>query len=222
MMTNKSRIIIGLSSKMQGGKDEFAGIATKEYSALRKDFSDTLKEEMMEEVIRPYNLPITQHHLYGTNVDKESTIIINHETVVNIINDIPIYKIFFNTYAKQTEDKFLFNTRSLMQFHGTDYRRDNYGEDYWVDKTFINVPDDAFIVCPSTRFWNEASAIKRLNGILVRINRLDRPHGSNEEHISEIDLDKWLDWDYVIENNSTLEEYHDKCRKVIKKILENK
>ena len=54
------------------------------------------------------------------------------------------------------------------------------------------------------RFPNEAEAIRSLGGLLVRIDRPDVP---KMNHPTECALDDWSDWDHVIENNGTLDEF---------------
>lgn len=97
----------------------------------------------------------------------------------------------------------------LLQWWGTDFRRKNFGANYWVDKTVAQIaretPDVALVT--DTRFPNEAQAVKDLGGYNLNITRLnidgtpfvasDRP----ADHPSEIALDNW-NWDLKIVNSS--------------------
>ena len=60
------------------------------------------------------------------------------------------------------------------------------------------------------RFRNEAIALKRAGFTCVRIIRDDRVIDRSQTHQSELDLVNWDGWDYVIENNGTLEEFYKK------------
>ena len=74
------------------------------------------------------------------------------------------------------------------------------------------------VVVTDVRIPDEATAIKRAGGILVKINRpyydpvLDDPYIPVPEHPSEHALDDWDDWDLVIDNDGTLEELRQKCK----------
>ena len=75
--------------------------------------------------------------------------------------------------------------RHAMQTLGTEWGRDFIGDGYWV-KTF-NRRAEQFrdVVCDDVRFHNEADAIKRRGGFLVRVvrpdNRIDLTHQSERE-----------------------------------------
>ncbi|HXQ34297.1 MAG TPA: hypothetical protein VN843_09810 [Anaerolineales bacterium] len=97
---------------------------------------------------------------------------------------------------------------ALLQWWGTDLRRVEFGENYWVDKTVAQIkkenPDVALIT--DTRFPNEAQAVKDLGGYTFNVTRLnadgslfiapDRP----ANHVSETALDGWA-WDLKIVNS---------------------
>ena len=83
------------------------------------------------------------------------------------------------------------------------------------------------VVITDVRIPDEATTIKRAGGILVKINRpyydpvlddpyydpvLDDPYILVPEHPSEHALDDWDDWDLVIDNDGTLEEFRQKCK----------
>lgn len=71
------------------------------------------------------------------------------------------------------------------------------------------------------RFPNEFEAVKDRNGITIRVNREYQnpliPEISIPEHPSEISLDHITDWDYVIDNNGTIEELIKKVREILNK-----
>ena len=97
---------------------------------------------------------------------------------------------------------------AFLQWWGTDLRRKNFGENYWVDKTIAQIkaekPDVALIT--DTRFPNEAQAVKGLGGYNLNITRLSAdgtPFVAPDrlaDHPSETALDNW-NWDLKIINS---------------------
>lgn len=92
----------------------------------------------------------------------------------------------------------------LLQWWGTEFRRNHFGMNYWVDKLFASIPANLDIAMVSdTRFPNEADGIKQRGGYTVNVQRLredgtqyyssDRP----VDHPSEIALDGY-DWDFYL------------------------
>jgi hypothetical protein len=77
---------------------------------------------------------------------------------------------------------------------------------------------DHMFLIPDLRYKNEAKRIKERGGILVRINRGNLPPIEDPSHISEVDLDNWEDWDYVIDNNGSLEDFKQKIIVLASKI----
>lgn len=80
------------------------------------------------------------------------------------------------------------------------------------------------------RFSNEAIALKERGGVIIRINRprVGIEHmndGSKrlaqnpiEEHESETGLDDYKDFDFVIENDGTLEDLKEKVKTIVKSL----
>jgi dephospho-CoA kinase len=55
-----------------------------------------------------------------------------------------------------------------------------------------------------------------MGGILIRVNRAEC-EGRTNEHVSETALDDFNGWDYVIENNGTIEELIGQVRTILEK-----
>lgn len=97
-----------------------------------------------------------------------------------------------------------FSPRDLMQTLGTEWGR-NMDEDFWV-KILMREYDRSIQVYPNCvwavvdcRFENECKAIRDRGGKLIKIVR--RGIETTDTHPSEMALDNWTDWDYIIENN---------------------
>ena len=107
--------------------------------------------------------------------------------------------------------------RSLLQKIGTDLFRNQLHNNTWVNATFANYQDDNWIIT-DVRFPNELEAVKKHNGIIIRINRgLVERTGKmiqEPEHISETALDN-AEFDYVIENDCTIDDLIEKVREIL-------
>jgi hypothetical protein len=75
-------------------------------------------------------------------------------------------------------------------------------KDTWIDFALKGVKADV-IVITDCGFINEAIAIKKAGGFLCKVQRDGLPQGTDAR---EVELDTWHDWDYVVNNESTLEQ----------------
>lgn len=93
--------------------------------------------------------------------------------------------------------------REILQATGQFYR--SIDIDFWVNKCINKLFVNKNYVISDCRLANEYTAIKKLNGKIIRINRdnILRGYVSNSEDISETDLTNH-DFDLNIENNGTL------------------
>ena len=107
--------------------------------------------------------------------------------------------------------------RILLQQIGTDLFRNQLHPNTWVNASFANYLNNAWIFT-DVRFPNELEAIKKRKGVTIRINRgLVERTGKmiqEPEHISETALDD-AKFDYVIENNGTIEELIEQVKKIL-------
>lgn len=101
--------------------------------------------------------------------------------------------------------------RRILQWWGTEYRRDqdpDYWTKAWVRKVSRFDLDDTHVLIDDVRFANELDTIKGEGG---RIYKIVRPgfDGANN-HASETSLDDYRDWDGIIHNDGSLEEFETK------------
>lgn len=101
--------------------------------------------------------------------------------------------------------------RELLQQIGTKMRE--IDEDFWV-KT-VNLKDGYYNIITDVRYKNEARWIKENGGIIIR---LFRDTGLNDTHSSEIDLDDYNEFDYIVDSNCTLEELNKQALAIAKKL----
>jgi hypothetical protein len=126
-----------------------------------------------------------------------------------------------NGELKGIPDQFWgFTPRWALQKVGTEAMR-GVLNDIWV-KTLVRRakmhPKESILIT-DMRFPNEAAAVKELGGVLVRCNR-DLPFDSiMDTHASETALDHFTDWDFVLNNNGTMDQLKDQVESMIKVIL---
>lgn len=93
------------------------------------------------------------------------------------------------------------STRKLLQFYGTDFMQDRFGQNVWLK----NAPTQDAIIT-DVRFPHEINFIKDNGGVLVKVMRLDmidvhlKENSRNlDKHISE-SMVTYNDQDYIILN----------------------
>ena len=99
--------------------------------------------------------------------------------------------------------------RKFLQFIGTEWAREK-NNNVWIDIAVKKARETRHNVYVSdVRFRNEFDAMRDNDFVLVKINR-----GGVEksDHSSEVELDGVPDyeWDFVLDNDGTLEEFYSK------------
>ena len=102
--------------------------------------------------------------------------------------------------------------RELLQGIGQGLR-DAIDPNLWVKILFANTEGWSNYIIADVRYPNEVYAIKKRNGILIRIDRKGAGAGN---HSSETALDNYKEWDVHIENNSSIEDLFEAMRIFIK------
>jgi hypothetical protein len=96
--------------------------------------------------------------------------------------------------------------RRLLQVFGTEVGRKMLGDDVWIKIALSGIKSEDRVVISDVRFPNEADAIKKLGGIVWRINR--RNHSAVNGHASEHAMDNYM-FNHVIYNDGTLDDLSD-------------
>ena len=217
------KTIIGLSGKARSGKDSFIQALTGNNYIVR-GFADSLKEECAEFCTKLIDLKVATDTIDGYENLREFLAYLNLGPVLDqdgselfmdwYVNDFqPIQctcgtkRHDLGTWVKIFNDPILKPAfRKLMQWWGTEYRRNLFGESYWVDqmsKFIDSIPEDSVLFINDVRFLNEASFVKSHGGTLIRIVRPGIFSGS---HPSETSLDDYPGFDFVVQNVGTLED----------------
>lgn len=115
-----------------------------------------------------------------------------------------------------------FSPRDSLILIGSTFGRNQIYENIWIDTVFnrydFNKNCDKKLLITDVRFPNEYESIKKRKGILIRINRPDFQKNQNQNEIeSECSLDEH-NFDFVINNDGTLDELIEKIKNIIGKI----
>lgn len=113
--------------------------------------------------------------------------------------------------------------RDLLQKLGTEAMRSGLHKNVWVNALFadyqFNIEEDEQVpywIITDSRFPNELAAVKEHNGIAIKVIR-DSGNTIGTTHTSETALDDYTKWDYVINNNGTLEELKTQVLSILEK-----
>lgn len=197
-------MLIGIVGFAGSGKDTIGNILVSDFNFRKLSFASKLKDV----VSILFNWP--RHLLEG---DTEES------------------RIF-----RETPDEFWscifqreISPRYMLQYFGTDVCQNHLYLNIWVDSLLLGISDTDDVVISDVRFLNEIEAIKKRNGIIIRVKRNDDPiwfnnlKQSNESerkrlynqiglHISELDWIRKNVWQYEIENYSNLNSLRENVR----------
>jgi len=126
----------------------------------------------------------------------------------------PIYDILH--YAQKITFLPFEKDRKFLQLVG-DWGR-NIDKNIWIDLALSNIQEENAYIS-DLRFINELEILKQNNWICIKINRVvdsSRIGNGNVSHISENELDLVPNsyWDYIIDNNGSLEDFHEKIEQI--------
>lgn len=226
-----NKMIILLSGRMRTGKNTLASFMkplfeTKGKTVVEDSFALLMKDSCKEDfkrlgdVLKSINEEITA---------KISGVI---DSIDNKHNGHPYQAALVD--IKKSIDKLLIKdeswydvktpiTRAILQVYGTNIFRQKVDVDYWVKKTYEKVKNNGFdITCIcDTRFPNEIENMMSddWKAITIRINRKLNYPIEVASHPSETSLDDWTSWDYVIDNNGSLEDLKNSAKTIVEDIL---
>ena len=198
-------MLIGISGKKQSGKNLTANII-KAIALLNniKPFSN--KEAQLKFIKNLSLLGVSRHentsiyHLHSSPL-KEISFADNVKKIASLITNIPVYDYNKESIKKSKFELLNITHRELLQKIGEGLRK-SIDLDIWVKLALLEYTENKNIIITDVRYKNEADSIKKLNGILIRINR-DK---GDDNHQSEIDLDDYPDFDHIINNDSDIED----------------
>lgn len=175
--------VVGLSGYARAGKDTAAAWYVENHGYTRMSFADPIREALARinpsvEVVGLGTMGVQSHLRLSENLGTNGWE-------------------FLKEHAPEI--------RGMLQRLGTEVGREMFDPDFWVNYALDNAPDGSKIVFADCRFPNEADAIRRLGGKVIRINR---PGVSAvNAHISETALDDYA-FDVIMENSGDIETLH--------------
>lgn len=200
-------LILGVNGKLGSGKDSFADFAVEKYGYKKLSFANALKNEV-KDFFEKYSIHYEDKNIWGSQSDKEEELII--ENIDSICKSFfPLTDLRQKISGKKT------TFRYILQWWGTDYRREMCDQNYWVKKFIEECSQYEKVVCSDLRFPNEYNAIKDNHGICIKVIRDNSFQSNTAFHISETALDHIDDWYSIIDNNSTLDDYYLLCDKIL-------
>lgn len=218
-----------ISGKLRSGKNQFADyvkeIAESKGMTVNTDlFAKSLKEWCNEDfkALTDYLndiLDTTINHLKNySNLSFNQKIQMYFESSIRRLEEL------ITKDENWYEDKNPI-TRILLQTYGTEIFRKRVDQDWWVKqlKNRVLQSNSDITLITDVRFPNEIECFKKdiskdFTVTTIRINRnLNREAGFNE-HESEKALDNYNEFDYVIDNNGTLEDLKNKVKELISRI----
>ena len=201
-------MLIGISGKKQVGKSTSGIILDYIYKYAGEDpafLSPYVKEEVIKRI---YHTEHYTHYLKSfASVLKSMA-----SDLCNVQGDYEDGK-----FKSEIDPITGLTHREVLQKIG-ESMRNTFGDDIWIKSLFSEGYDpkyDTWIIT-DVRYKNEADYIKDKGGILIRINRNT---GYNDNHKSEIDLDDYNKFDYIVDNNGTIDQLVDKIVDIYNDLL---
>jgi hypothetical protein len=196
-------MIVGLSGWKGSGKDLASDILVEEFRFKKISFAKALKDMVSEQ----YNIP--RNSLDNRNL-KEAPLF---QYPVNPQDDFSkaIVDLLNKEFRPDGNGNLYWTPRALAILEGSIKRSVN--PEYWTNKVLAQIKPDDLAVITDLRYKSEAHQIRNYatsigaNSCLIRINRFDE---SQSDDPSERDLDDYEDFDIVIENRGTIEEFKEK------------
>lgn len=211
-------MIIGLSGYARSGKDEAAKVLVNEFGYRRVAFADKLREFLYaqdpiigttgSEII----LPNRETFEVATPENIENWLEFPCAWGVHIrVSDV-IRRVSWEGYK---ETQYYFEIRNQLQRLGTEAGRETLWDNIWVDAALTGVSTSDNIVVTDVRYRNEADAIKKRGGLVVRVNRSGNGPATDafgNVHKSETALDNYK-FDYTVNNDfKVIDDWHQHIR----------
>lgn len=188
-------MIIGISGRMGSGKDTVA--------------------KMIQEIDAKYRVEETsiwEIKKYASALKKIASILTG---VPETMFEVPEFKEKNMPENWRNTNGYLMTYREFLQRLGTEAVRNNIHHNAWVNALMSSCTYKDNWIITDVRFHNEMDAIKKKNGIIIRVTRSDQDHKSY--HISENALDSET-FDFVIENEGGLTELRNKVEQFMWKM----
>ena len=229
-------MIIGVGCKARSGKDTVADYLIKKYGFKKTSMATSIKEGIGRGVFG-----FNDDQLYGDRkeiVDKFWDARLNIYEVLWANGEITRYPdvdgrtIVARAAHESGKDvvgatfkRLPITPRLILQIAGTEAGRNIYGYDLWVETAYRRITQSGHPhwVIPDIRFPNEANAIVKWGGSLIRVDRegAGATLGASN-HASETSMNDFNDWNWIIDNSGTLRELYERVDNIIERLLYRK
>jgi hypothetical protein len=202
-MVNIKHNLIGISGKISSGKD-LAGKILNDLSGNifeNKKFADKLKDMVC------LLIGCTREQLEDRDFKEKE---LGEEWRQYFNDDYDL------VCEKESTFSSLLTPRKLLQLLGTEAGRQVIHNNIWVNALFADYDTssnyDSNWIITDVRFPNECQAIKDRGGIVIKINR---DSDVVDNHSSETALDNYDGFDFVVDNNGSIDDLTNNLIKII-------
>lgn len=204
-------MIIGISGKKGSGKNEVADMLS--YILFK---GETYKQFRETQDIRNTFLKVKDYKNAELTLPNIHSFAANLKKCLAVCTGIDFHKLE-DRNVKSSEISWMdISYRKLLQEFGEGIRQ-TVGKNFWVDSLLSQYDNSQNWIISDVRYVEEANAILDRDGILIRINR---DTGFNDIHVSEISLDDFENFGYVIDNNDkSLEDLFNECNYIVEHII---
>jgi len=220
--------VILISGRMQNGKNTFANFLQEKFEKLNfkvsqdyfaKDLKNICKNDFQKLTIVLDSIADEIKSQIGLFVDLRQLILA--PSILNKINE--------NVDKLKIKNENWFNdktpiTRSLLQIVGTDIIKKRVDDNYWVKqvKDRCIASNDDIIIVTDCRFPNEITEMicDEYETVVIRINRDINTQELIASHDSETALNDWKEFDFIVENNGSLEDLKASATSVVDYLTE--
>lgn len=109
--------------------------------------------------------------------------------------------------------EYFLSVRQLMQYYGTEVIRKYIGDKTWINATLNNREKN--LIVSDLRFKVEYEVVHDKKGIIIYINRDSAVPGTHASEREVLELKDANAFDYVVDNNGTMEDLYNNLKKVI-------
>lgn len=188
-----SKLIIGFTGKKGSGKDTCAAALTS-IGVQQVAFADQLKGICME------IFGLSRSQVYGTLEQKETV-----DSRWGLSPREILQKFGTEVGRDGNFDTFRPHVPSIVLYQAFKTRGLAPGKNIWVDYVLGKIMESTAHEWAITdcRFLNEAEAIKKAGGYILKVERAGHGTGAHETHASEMEQEKIVP-DYLLENDGTI------------------
>lgn len=224
-------MILAIAGKMGSGKDTGANHLVKNYGFKRMAFADNLKymcinafglsyEQCFDEELKIQPFGHEETHFFFFKTFKPYNLILTPRRIESILDwaqEVNGFQVTEDMRNKINDfvGKEFSSPRHVLQFVGTEICRDIIDQDYHAKVLHKNIHASGLknVVISDCRFPNERNKIKEWGGftsIVLGRETIKNTDQAAKLHASENSLGSPEDYDFVIQNDSTLEDFYGK------------